>query len=40
MNRTFTRIVVATIALVSLAGFAGPAEAGQGRDTARTGWCC
>jgi hypothetical protein len=40
MNRKATRIFVATVALVSLAGFAGPAEAGSGRDNARTGWCC
>ena len=40
MNRKLARIFVATIALVSLAGFAGPAEAGQGKDTARSGWCC
>ncbi|WP_275937868.1 hypothetical protein [Nocardioides oleivorans] len=40
MNRKATRILVATIALVSLAGFAGPVEAAQVNTTARTGWCC
>jgi hypothetical protein len=39
MNRKATRIFVATIALVSLAGFAAPAEAGQVKQT-RTVWCC
>jgi len=40
MNRKATRIVVATIALVSLAGFAAPADAAQVRTTARNVWCC
>ena len=40
MNRKTTRILVATVALVSLAGFAGPVEAAQVKQTARTGWCC
>ena len=40
MNRKSTRILVATVALVSLAGFAGPVEAAQVKQTARTGWCC
>ena len=39
MNRKATRIFVATIALVSLAGFAAPAEAGQVKQTS-TVWCC
>jgi hypothetical protein len=39
MNRKATRIFVATIALVSLAGFAAPAEAGPVKQV-RTGWCC
>jgi len=40
MNRKATRIFVASVALVSLAGFAAPAEAAQIKQTARTGWCC
>ena len=40
MNRKATRIFVATVALVSLAGFAAPAEAGPAKDNARSGWCC
>lgn len=40
MNRKATRILVATVALVSLAGFAAPAEAAQVRETARNVWCC
>lgn len=40
MNRKATRIFVAAVALVSLAGLAGPAEAGQDKQQARTGWCC
>jgi hypothetical protein len=40
MNRKATRILVATVALVSMAGFAAPAEAAQLKLTARTGWCC
>ena len=39
MNRKATRIFVATIALVSLAGFAAHAEAGPVKQV-RTGWCC
>lgn len=39
MNRKATRILVATIALVSLAGFAAPAEAAQVKQT-RNVWCC
>jgi hypothetical protein len=40
MNRKATRIFVATVALVSLAGFATPAEAAQVKQTARNVWCC
>ena len=41
MNRKFTRIVVASLAVVSLAGFAAPAEAGPAvRRQRATGWCC
>jgi hypothetical protein len=39
MNRKATRFFVATIALVSLAGFAAPAEAAQVKQT-RNVWCC
>ncbi|GAB3018177.1 hypothetical protein GCM10011376_01040 [Nocardioides flavus (ex Wang et al. 2016)] len=39
MNRKATRLFVATVALVSLAGFAAPAEAGPVKQV-RTGWCC
>ena len=40
MNRKATRILVATIALVSLAGFTAPAEAAPAQQTARNIWCC
>lgn len=40
MNRKFARIVIASLAVVSLAGFAAPAEAGPAVQTSRTGWCC
>ncbi|NYE35884.1 hypothetical protein F4692_000988 [Nocardioides cavernae] len=40
MNRKATRILVAAVALVSLAGLGTPAEAAQVKQTARTGWCC
>ncbi len=39
MNRA-TRLFVAAVALVSVAGLAAPAEAAQVRTTTRTVWCC
>jgi hypothetical protein len=39
MNRKFARIVIASLAVVSLAGFAAPAEAGPAVQQ-RSGWCC
>lgn len=40
MNRKATRIIVASIALVGLAGLAAPAEAAPAHIQLRTGWCC
>jgi hypothetical protein len=39
MSSKATRVLVATIALVSLAGFAAPADAAQVKEQ-RTVWCC
>lgn len=39
MNSKAPRIIVACIALVSLAGLAAPAEAAK-PSTQRTVWCC
>jgi hypothetical protein len=40
MNRKATRILVATVALVSLAGFAAPVEAAQVKQQMRHDRCC
>lgn len=40
MNRKFARIIIAALAVVSIAGAAAPAEAGPVLQTSRTGWCC
>jgi hypothetical protein len=39
MSSKATRVLVATIALLSLAGFAAPAEAAKVQQQ-RTVWCC
>ncbi|SEB70067.1 hypothetical protein SAMN04489844_0876 [Nocardioides exalbidus] len=41
MNSKPARLVLASIALVSLAGLAAPASAAPvGPTTLKTGWCC
>ena len=40
MSSKATRVLVATIALVSLAGFAAPADAAASKPQLRTVWCC
>ena len=40
MNRKATRIIVASIALVGLAGLAAPAEAAPSQLQLRNVWCC
>lgn len=40
MSSKITRIVVASIALVSLAGLSAPADASPARPQARNVWCC
>ncbi|WP_275937867.1 hypothetical protein [Nocardioides oleivorans] len=41
MNSKSARLILASIALVSLAGTAAPAQAAPaGPTTLRTGWCC
>ena len=40
MKSKTSRIAVAVVALVSLAGFAAPADAAAPAKMARSGWCC
>jgi hypothetical protein len=40
MKLKTARVIVATIALVSLAGMAAPADAAPARPQARNVWCC
>lgn len=40
MTSKAPRIIVATIALISLAGLAAPAEAAPSKPQLRTVWCC
>ncbi|MCW2738579.1 hypothetical protein [Nocardioides sp.] len=40
MSTKVTRIIVASIALFSLAGMAAPAEAAPAQPQARNVWCC
>ena len=40
MSNKAPRIIVATIALISLAGLAAPAEAAPTKPQTRNVWCC
>lgn len=40
MSSKVTRIIVASIALVSLAGMAAPADAAPSQLQGRNVWCC
>lgn len=40
MSSKVTRTIVASIALVSLAGLAAPAEAAPSKPQERNVWCC
>lgn len=40
MSSKAIRVLVATIALVSLAGMAAPAEASPSKPQTRNVWCC
>ena len=40
MRTTAPRLIIATIALVSLAGLASPVEAAAPAPQARNVWCC
>lgn len=40
MSSKAPRIIVATVALISLAGLAAPAEAAPSQLQQRTVWCC
>ncbi|MFC7361154.1 hypothetical protein [Nocardioides astragali] len=40
MNSKAPRIIVACVALVSLAGMAAPADAATSKPQQRTVWCC
>lgn len=40
MSSKATRIIVASIALLSLAGFAAPVQASPAQPQTRNVWCC
>ena len=40
MSTKAARVIIASIALVGLAGMAAPADAAPVQNTMRTVWCC